>query len=148
VAPQRHCHDPLALQHPLWHLRLHVAEERVQHGQPLVQGADRAVPLLRQVIEEGLHEAYVDVGQGQALDGNAATVASEAQQQREHIAVGLDRVRAQVALAGQVAREEVRHVHREVGRLHDGLQGLRGMTSLNAASDRETISGYSSAVRV
>ena len=98
------------------------------------------------MIEEGLDEGHVDVGQAEALDGNAASVTAKAQEQREHIAVGLDRVRAQVALAGEVAREVVRHVQGEVGRLHDDLQGLRGMTSLKAASDREAISGYSSAV--
>ena len=98
-----------------------------------------------QVIEERLHERRVDIGDGQAFQRHATDVAAVAQQQREDVAVGLDGVRAQIALSGQVMGQEVGHLHGEVGRLHGAI--LRGITSPKAALVRTVISGKSSAVR-
>lgn len=92
MASQRHGHDLLALQHPLRYLALDVAKERLQYDQPLVLRSDRAMPLLAQMVEEGLDERHIDVGKHQTLDGDATHIATEPQQQREHVAVGRDGV--------------------------------------------------------
>jgi uncharacterized protein (DUF2126 family) len=76
---------------------------------------------------------------------SGTVVAAVAQQQREDVAVGLDGVRAQIALSGQVMGQEVGYLHGEVGRLHGAI--LRGMTSPKAALVHTVISGKSSAVR-
>ena len=70
----------------------------------MVLRLDRSVPVLAEVIEERLHQRSVDLRERQAFQGDAALVATESQQQREHVAVGLDRVRAQISLRSHVVR--------------------------------------------
>src|SRR5690606_34738666 len=97
------------------------------------------LPIRSQMIEKCLYQRRIDLIQRQSFQHEAALVATEPEQQGEDIAVGLDGVCAQVALGSQMMREEVRDVHRKVGRLH-GVT-LRGMTSPKAALVRRVISG-------
>src|SRR5271157_3942614 len=145
MSPERNGEDLLALQQALRHLRLHIAEERVQSREAMVLGADRDMPVVAQVIQERLDQACVDVLERQSFQGDAAQVATVPEQEGKYIAVGLDGVGAQIALGSQVVRQEVGQVHGEVGRLHDSI--LRGMTSPKVALARTVISGSSSAVR-
>ena len=134
MAPQWDRQDLLALQKMLRHFRLYIAEKRMQGREAMVPGGDRGVPVVCEVVEERLHERRVDIGEGQAFQRHATDVA-----------VGLDGVRAQIALAGQIKGQEIGHLHGEVGRLHGAI--LRGITSPKAALVRTVISGKSSAVR-
>ena len=104
MSPQRNGEDLLALQQALGHFRLHIAEERVQSREAMVLRADRGMPVVAKVIEERLHQGCIDVGERQSFQGDAAHVATEAEQEREHIAVGFDGVGAQIALCSQVMR--------------------------------------------
>ena len=103
------------------------------------------MPVVFEVVEECLDQRHVDLLEAQPLESDASVVATKPQQQRECVAVGPDGVGAQVALHGEVVCQEGRHVHGEIGRLHDGF--LRGMTSANAWLTRSMTSGNSSAVR-
>ena len=112
MSPQRNGQDLLALQQPLRHFRLHVAEERVQGREAVVLGTDRRLPIRSQMIEKCLYQRRIDLIQRQSFQHEAALVATEPEQQGEDIAVGLDGVCAQVALDLEVLDEEV-----------DGVQG-------------------------
>src|SRR5476651_1661146 len=100
LAPQRNREDLLTLQQALGYFRLYVAEERVQCREAMILCADRNVPVVGQVIKECLDQAYVDLCQRQTLQCDSPHVTTVSQQQGEHVAIGLDRVGAQVALCG------------------------------------------------
>ena len=82
------------------------------------------MPVVFEVVEECLDQRHVDLLEAQPLESDGSVVATKPQQQRECVAVGPDGVGAQVALHGEVVCQEGRHVHGEIGRLHDGF--LRG----------------------
>ena len=139
LSPQRNGEDLLALQQALGHFRLYVAEECVQGRKTVILRADRNVPIIGQMIEERLHKGYVDLRERQALQRNAPHIATESEQQGEHIAIRFDGVGAQIALRGEIIRQEAGHEHGEVGWFHDPSH--RGMTSPKAALVRTVISG-------
>ena len=117
----------------------------MQGRESVVARADRHVPVVFQVVEERLHQRNVDVLEAEAFRRDPASVAAEPQEQREGVAVGPDRVRAEVPSGWEVVGQKASEVHGEVGGLHECA--LRGMTSPNAASERAVTSGNSSAVR-
>ena len=118
----------------------------MQGREPVVARADRHMPVLLQVVEEPLHQRDVDLLEGQPFEGHPPLVAAVPEQQRERVAVGSDRVRAQVALCGEVVAQEAGQVHGEIGRLHHGALHA-GMMSPNAALTRTATSGNNSAVK-
>ena len=125
-------------------LRLHVPEERMQDRQALILRSDqqcRSSP--RRSIKASTNVASICASDNRSTAMPRPSRANRTQ--GEHIAVGLDRVGAQIALCRQVARQEIRQVDGEVCRLHDA--DLLGMTSPDASLARLTTSGNNSAVR-
>ena len=70
----------------------------MQHGEALVLRPNGDAPVGLKVIKKRLHQLYIDVLQAKPFEGDAALVAAEPQEQAEPVSVGMDRVRAQVAL--------------------------------------------------
>ena len=70
----------------------------MQHREPLVLRPDRDAPVGFEMIEKRLHQLNIHVLEAKAFEGDAALVATEPQEQAEPVAVGVYRVRAQVAL--------------------------------------------------
>ncbi|MCG7880735.1 MAG: hypothetical protein AB2614_21260 [Candidatus Thiodiazotropha endolucinida] len=86
------------------------------------------------MIKKRFDERDINVFEHESFDCDAAMVATEPQQQDEHIPVGQDGVGAQITLRCQMIGEESGDVDGEIGGLHDAI--LRGMTSPNAALTR------------
>src|SRR5208282_1402989 len=63
MSPQRNGEDLLALQQPVRHFGLHIAEERVQSREAMVLRANRDMPVVAQVIQERLDQGRIDVGE-------------------------------------------------------------------------------------
>ena len=88
----------------------------MQRREPMVARADRYAPVVFEVIEERLHQRHVDVLEAEAFRRDPALIAAEPEEQREGVAVGSDRVPAQVALAARwCVRKPVRWTEKSVG---------------------------------
>ena len=81
----------------------------MQCRETMILRADRNVPVVGQMVQERLHKGCVDLRKRQTLQGNASYVATESQQQSEHIAIGFDGIGTQIALCGQILRKEACH---------------------------------------
>jgi hypothetical protein len=86
-----------------------VAHERVDRCQAGVTGPGTVAAHGLQVVEEVQHERRVEVGQLQRGRRFAGAVPSEAEEQFERVAVGLDGAGAGAALCDQALQEEVLH---------------------------------------
>ena len=63
MPPQRYGQNLLALQQALRNFRLHVPEERVQRCQALVLRSGRTMPLMVKVLQKGLDERRIGIGE-------------------------------------------------------------------------------------
>jgi len=116
-----------------------------QGRKAMVSCTGRGVPFSFQVIQERFNHRNVDLFEAQSFRSDSLDIAAESQKQSKHVAVGLDRIGAHIALFGQVMGQKGRHVNGEIGRFHGSI--LLGMTSPKTASTRAVISGKNSAVR-
>lgn len=137
--------DFLERKHVGGFLGLHISEEGMQSGQPMVSCLGRGVPACPQVIEECFHQSNIEMFKAEFFRWNSTHVPAESQKKREYIAIGFDGIGAEISLSTQVMCQKFGHVDGKICRLHCSV--LRGMTSPKAASSRAVISGKSSAVR-
>jgi hypothetical protein len=83
-----------------------VAGERFDHGEPLVAGRRRVTAFGLQPVQEREHPLAVEVGEAQLLRWDGFDVAKPGEQQFDRVSVGGDRLRGQVALAGEMIGQE------------------------------------------
>ena len=83
-----------------------IAEQGPDRGKPRVTGAHAVVSVVLQVVEEGADQGRVEIVDIELARLLAVSVRREEQEQPQGIAIGLQRVRADLALAGETVGEE------------------------------------------
>ena len=78
----------------------------MQAGEARIAGGDAVLALVLQVVEEREPRVDAEVFEDERVDTPAESRRREPQQELERVAVREDRVRADVALGGQVLVEE------------------------------------------
>jgi hypothetical protein len=89
------------------------AEERSDRGEAQVAGLGAHATRFLQFVQEGGDERRVELLEGQPIGGCAQPLFGEAQQQPERVAIGVDRVGADLLLLHQALGEEPLKERRE-----------------------------------
>jgi hypothetical protein len=140
VALGRDRHDPRDRVRVLGMFERGETVERVDRAQARVAGAGAVATVAFEVDEEGTDQCRVEVIDVQLERLPAGPGVREAQQQRERVAVGRDRLRARITLGDQPVGEERLQCRRERG--HDSAPGSRAMRSPTSCSSSGTASRY------
>ena len=102
----RHGQDALYLSAVRRHFIGGEAEERPDRSEAQVAGGGAHAPRFLQFVQEGGDERRVELLEGQPVGRRVQPPLSEAQQQPEGVAIGADRMRADLLLLHQPLREE------------------------------------------
>src|ERR1043166_8230066 len=136
--------DLLALEQERGVFGLHVAEEGVDCGEPVVSRSRTVARPLRERRQEIPDNLRAQGPQGEMVRRDAELITAVPEQQLEDVAVPLDRVGAGVTRTREMIGEEAGQVDGQVGWLHH--RSLLGIAWPTTASTLATTSGNNAGV--